>query len=241
MVQRVARILDVLHDAAAARAPAPSLTEVAGRSSIPLTSTHRLLRQLVGERFVERNGAGYSLGPRLFELGEHTTQRLELRRVALPFMQDLFEVTRQVVQLGVLDRRHVVYVEKIGGHRQVPSPSRLGGRVEATCTALGKAMLAYDDDAYAEAVEGVALAQLTKWSITDKERLRDDLLEVRKRGFAVDREEAALGLACVAAPLTSHGRVVGAISVSVSAGSFDVDRLAPAVRSVALAIGRRLR
>lgn len=216
------------------------LTEIARRAELPLTTTHRLTRELKRHNLIDSANAGMQLGTRLFELGEHVPRKRRLRDAALPFMEDLYEVTHETVQVGVLDGADVLYIEKIAGHRQTRSPSRVGGRVCATCTALGKAMLAFGPVETLDRVIAAGISARTPYSITDIPSLRAAIAGIAEAGFATDREEAALGLACIAAPIRVGDAAVAALSVTMPVARFDPDRWAPAVRTAARSIGRAL-
>jgi DNA-binding IclR family transcriptional regulator len=158
-------------------------------------------------------------------------------------MEDLYELTHETVQLAVLDGANVVYIEILSGHRKVPSPSRRGGRMPAYCTAVGKVLLAFSEQARETLpTPDVRLPARTPNTITDVPTLINELHEVRRTGLAFDREEAAVGLTCVAAPvLVSGGKVLAALSVSMPAdGSLTPGRVAPAVRFAALTLSRQL-
>lgn len=239
-VERTARTLNALRSWDGDRPM--RLTEVARATALPVSTTHRLLGELTKWGFVDRVDGGYQLGTRLFELGAAVPRERHLRDAALPFMQDLYEVTHGTIHLAVLDGHHVLYLEKLSGHRAANAPSRIGGRVPATCTAVGKAQLA---ELGADAVDDIVTAglqRLTRYSITNPARLRAELDDARRHGYAVDREEAALGLGCVAAVVRRGpaGPVIGAISVSMPMRDLDTDRLAPAVRSVTISLSRTL-
>ena len=120
-----------------------SLAELVRRTRLPKSTVHRMLGELVSLRLLERVGTGYRLGSRLFELGMRAGVERGLMEVAIPFMEDLYERTHETVHLGVREGTEVVYVAKIGGHRQAAAPSRVGGRMPLHCTAIGKALLAF--------------------------------------------------------------------------------------------------
>jgi DNA-binding IclR family transcriptional regulator len=138
----------------------------------------------------------------------------------------------------------VLYVEMLSGHRKVLTPSRVGGRMPAHCTGVGKVLLAYDDGARARLARATEpLAAVTPRSVTDPARLLAELAEVRRRGIALDREEAAENLVCVAAPLLTGPRVAAAgLSVSMPAdGRLQPRDVEPALRQAAQRLGRTLR
>lgn len=217
------------------------LTELAARASLSKTTTFRLVGDLVRLGLLEREGERYRLGGTLFELGSLVPRRHDLRETALPFLQDLFESTRQTVHFGIRDDHDVVYVERIHGHDAVPLPSRIGGRLPLTCTAIGKALLAFSGLELAEAVLAEPLPQLTPFSITDPLRLRTALEQTQVSGLAYEEQEAALGVSCIAAPVFSGAVAVAAMSVAVPREQFRPATLAPAVRTAALGLSRMLR
>lgn len=217
------------------------LTELAARANLSKTTTFRLAGDLVRLGLLEREGECYRLGGTLFELGSLVPRRQDLRETALPFLQDLFESTRQTVHFGIRDDRDVVYLERIRGHDAVPLPSRIGGRLPLTCTAIGKALLAFSGPELADAVLADPLPSLTPFSITDPVRLRTALEQTQVSGLAYEEQEAAPGVSCIAAPVFAGAVAVAALSVAVPREQFRPAHLAPAVRTAALGLSRTLR
>jgi DNA-binding IclR family transcriptional regulator len=216
-----------------------SLGEIAGHAGVPKPTAHRIVTSLVAEGALERGHDGYRLGLRLFELGERVHMKRDVREAALPFLQDLYGATHHTVHLAVLEGRDVVYVERIRGHDPVPLPSSVGGRQPAHCTAVGKALLAHRADVMA-ILATTRLRAKTRHTITDPAVLEHDLARVRTRGVAIDREEAVLGVHCVAAPIFVDGAAIASLSVSGPSSKIDVDALVVAVRSAASGVGRTL-
>jgi DNA-binding IclR family transcriptional regulator len=208
-----------------------TLADLSHRARLPKSTVHRLAEQLRELGWLERDHNGYRIGMRLFELGGLALQRNQLRDAAFPYLYALTSSTGLSVQLGVLDRGEVVYLERIlvGGYQV---PTRLGGRMPAHCTALGKAMLAFDDAA-AERVMSCDLPPRTKHTITEATALRAELGRVRASGVAFDRSEAYEGLGCVAAPIRNSGRAIGAVSVTGPIVRLDWDAMADAVQRAA--------
>ncbi|MFJ2742192.1 IclR family transcriptional regulator [Streptomyces sp. NPDC087440] len=223
--------------------PRLSLTEVVRRSGIPRSSAHRILDQLVGLRWLDREGRDYRMGMRMLELGALASHHNRLRRAALPRLHALHEQTGHLVHLSVLDGTEVVYLERIGGLDDTSVPSRVGGRMPAYCTAAGKAVLAFSEPDAAEHVIAAGLRPRTPSTLVRPASLRQELAAARDRGLAFDREEAFRGVACVAAPLRGAGRAVAAISVSCKGGATahrELERLAPAVLACSRAVWREL-
>jgi IclR family transcriptional regulator, acetate operon repressor len=220
-----------------------TLEELVSRSGLPRSTTHRLVKQLETYGFLERSRRGWRLGVALFELGQLVPRQQRLRDVALAHMEDLYEATRETVQLAVLDDGDVLYVEIISGHRKVETPSRRGGRMPAHCTALGKVMLAFSPDVGRTWLSAhPTLEARTPRTIMDPGELARELQECRKAGVAYDREESRLGLTCVAAPIfASDGSVRAALSVSMPLGGrITPAQVAPAVRIGGRAVSRQL-
>lgn len=236
VLNRAVDILDAFH---AGPELSVSLAELARRTGLPKPTVHRFLAALETLGLVERFGTGYQLGLRLFELGERVPRKHALREAALPFMQDLYEATHDTVHLAVLEGTDVVYLERIRGHRSAKVASRVGGRLPAACTGVGKALLAFDDDAARRVLAG-PIEPRTRYSITDPRVLADELVRIRNDGVAFDREENTIGITCAAAPILVRGRAVGAVSVTGSPPTLDVDRIASAVKIAALGIQRTL-
>ncbi|MGW0190887.1 IclR family transcriptional regulator [Streptomyces sp. NPDC003362] len=217
------------------------LAELSERAGLPKPTVHRLAADLVRLGWLERSGAQYRLGAKLFELGSLVPHRLDLRETALPFLQDLFEATRETVHLGVREGMDVVYLERIHGHEALQLPSRIGGSLPLTCTGVGKALLAFSGVELLEEVLSSPLPSLTPYSITDSDRLRLALEKIQVSGLAYEEQEAALGVSCIAAPVFAGGTTVAALSVAVPRPRFSPARLAPAVRTAALGLSRVLR
>ncbi|MFE8957455.1 IclR family transcriptional regulator [Streptomyces massasporeus] len=217
------------------------LSELSMRTGLPKPTVHRLAADLVRLGWLERTGPRYRLGAKLFELGSLVPHRLDLRETALPFLQDLFEATRETVHLGVREGMEVVYLERIHGHEALWLPSRIGGSLPLSCTGVGKALLAFSGDELTEEVLSRSLPSLTPHSITDPARLRMALEKIRVSGLAYEEQEAALGVSCIAAPVFAGGATVAALSVAVPRERFSPAQLAPAVRTAALGLSRVLR
>jgi hypothetical protein len=125
-------------------------------------------------------------------------------------------------------------------HRRVPISTRLGGRLPAHCTALGKAMLAFSSDEVRNSVGSAKLVAKTPRSITDPVALEAELLRITRDRTAVDNEELVSGVVCVAAPVFRDGAVIAAVSVTGPKARIDPHRVAAAVQTAARGISRRL-
>lgn len=210
------------------------VSELARRAGLSKSTTFRLLGMLERNGVVERAGVAYRLGPTIRDLGDQVSTREHdlIRDVLTPFLADLYEATHFTVQLAALAGTEVIYLNKLEGHRRLRTPSRIGGRMPAYCTAVGKMLLAHHPDAF-EATLQRPRHQWTEATITDEEKFRAELWRIRKNGVAIDRGEALDSLVCIAAPVTGKGgEVIAALSVSGDVQSFRPERFASVLRRV---------
>ncbi|WP_307217346.1 IclR family transcriptional regulator [Microbacterium sp. SORGH_AS_0888] len=244
MLQRIMRLLSAFDE------DAPELTaaQLAARSGLPLSTVHRLLAQLVAEGVVGRAGSyGYTVGARLWEIGELSPIALRLRETALPHMVRLYEATGENVHLAVLDAptprtATVLFAGRLTGRASVPTLGRGGGRHPLHTTGVGKALLATCDDAWLDAYLAAPLLPETTLSITDPAVLRAEVDTVRVRGYATTHGEMTLGNVSVAAPLGLVSDLPrAAIGVVAHADETLERRLAPIVVQAAKELTRALR
>jgi len=194
-----------------------------------------MLERLVQLRWLRRHGRDYELGMRLVELGSLAVHQDRLHRAAQHYLHELHRATGLVVHLAVLDGTDVVYLEKIAGSLGAAVPTRVGGRQPAHCTAVGKALLAFSDRLDGDDL----LARKTKYSISTRRQLAEELSATRARGFAYERSESVAGFGCVAAPIGEPGEPMAAVSVCGPLDRMTFDhRLAGPVRTTALNIWR---
>ncbi len=216
-----------------------SIRQLAATSELPRSTVHRLVAEMRDAGLVESIPEGHRLGLRLFELGGTALRQHHVEALARPYMEDLFERTRYLVQLAVLQGNDILYLARVGnqGHRRVAS--HVGGRVPATCTAAGKALLAFDRVAL-DAVVANGLVGRTRHSLTDPVVLRHSLLDVERTQIAFDVEEARAGLACAASPVFIDGRARFALSASTAVENFDPRMIGAATRRTASRLSRVL-
>lgn len=216
------------------------VSEVAVRADLPKSTVSRLVSSLVRQRYLERDGKLIHLGLRLFELGQLAEEPRELRFTALPVMAELRNRTGETVHLAIRDGHEMVCISIMRGRSAEQVVPRIGGRIPAHATALGRAMLAFCDGADVDAVISSGLAAWTPRTIVEPERLKRELAGIRRTRVAVELGEFTADASSAASPVLSSGAAVAAISVSGRTGEFDPDRSAPAVREAALALTRRL-
>ncbi|GAB3467537.1 IclR family transcriptional regulator [Actinophytocola sediminis] len=219
-----------------------TLAELVRRTGLAKSTALRLLTELTEWELVERTPGGLRLGMRLFELGSLVPRQRGLRELAAPFLADLFEATHETVHLAIVDGSEVVYVQKLDSRSGPKVPSRVGGRLPAHCTGVGKALLAFSPQETVDAVLADGLRRRAPRTVVAPGLLRQELAEIRQRGVATEHEESTVGITCVAAPvLGADGTAVAAVSITGWVNRLETARYAPAVRTAALGISRTLR
>jgi DNA-binding IclR family transcriptional regulator len=217
------------------------VSAIARRAGVPKSTAFRLLSNLEAGGYVERDGKDYQLTLKIYELGKHVKngRTRELRDLANPYLTELHLRTGWVAHLAILDGTDVLYLDKVSGIRAIRTPTRVGGRMPATCTGLGKALLAASDNATVHKAVVDGLKPQTRYSISSPKRLINELHRVKEEGIALDCEEAALGLTCVAAAVATKGSLSAAVSASGATNRFDQSRAVRRdVRSTASEIAR---
>ncbi|MXW94780.1 MAG: IclR family transcriptional regulator [Acidimicrobiaceae bacterium] len=241
----VASAATVLKTFTAAR-PDWGVSDLATHLGRSTSSVHRILSTLADEKLLEQDPetGRYKLGLALFDLAAAVPSQRTLQEAVLLPMTDLRNATRETVQVGVLDGRHVVYVERLDSPHSLRFFSEFGRRADAHCTSTGKALLAYTPTSRLERLlRGWDLPQRTEHTIIDHNALGAELRRIRRRGFATNRHESAVGVVSIAAPIRDQRRTaIAAISVAGPAERLDErqDSIAQAVTHMALAASRRL-
>jgi DNA-binding IclR family transcriptional regulator len=235
------RLLAVL-DAFGPRNRALSLSDIARRSGLSLSTAHRLVHELVSWGALERDLNGcYSIGVRLLELAALAPRGLDLREAAFPCLDDLHHRTRGNVHLAVRDGMQVVYVEAIRACATHPTSGKAGDRWPLHATGTGLVLLAFADRELQEQALGRPLERYTPLTITDPAQLRRKLAQVRQSGYAVAVGQITLPDLVVAVPVRDpFGGLAAAISVVVESARAKPQVLARVSDEAATEITRRL-
>jgi DNA-binding IclR family transcriptional regulator len=235
------KVLDVL-GAFGTEARQLTLSAIARRSGLALSTAHRVVAELVAWGALERGDDGlYRIGLRLYEVGALAPRGVALRDAAMPFMEDLYEITHEVVQLGVREGTELVFTERLAGRSSVGVHTQVGLRFPLPASGAGLVLLAFAPHDVQEAVLGGPFQAFTSKTITDPALLRTRLAEVRRSEIAVSDGQVTLDSLSVGAPVRDpSGAVVAAVSIVVHAGSQDASLLAPLVLTAARGISRSL-
>jgi DNA-binding IclR family transcriptional regulator len=225
--------------------PRHTLLDLSRQVKVPKGTLYRLLESLCAAEFLEQDEMGtYVLGVKAFEVGSAYLAQLDFPQTARRSLEQLAAASRETASLGVLSHGEVVYVAIERAQREIGIQSQVGTRHPAHCTALGKVMLAdLPDQEVVRLLEQTGMPARTEYTITSPAAMLAELHAVRQRGYAIDNEERAYGVKCVAAPIRSaEGRVIGAISASGPAFRVTAETLPAliaAVTAAATAASRR--
>lgn len=198
------------------------VTELARRLGLHKNNVFRLLATLQQSGYIEqsRQTDRYRLGTRCLELGHAYSRDHTLMKRSRPILEELSRKTGETAHIGVLRDFEVVHLDGVQADQLLLTALRVGRRLPAHCTALGKVLVGCGDKAlretYGQSIRSSSLlTPRTGATIVDSDKLFDQLGTVSARGFAVDSEECERGMSCVAAPVFgSEGDVVAALSVS---------------------------
>jgi DNA-binding IclR family transcriptional regulator len=214
-----------------------NLGKLSERLGLTKSTTHRLASALVEQRYLTfTHREGYSLGPKLLELGYQARQQMDIPRLARPHLEQLSASSQDTVHLGVLQDGSALYLDKIPGNRRINIGSRVGERHPLATTGLGKALLLDDTEetwrAHLDAELGASASKAAWPAWADLMRRYTQL------GHAFDLEENEQGIRCVAAPVRDvSGAIVAAISCSSAAQYMDDERMASLADDVKRAAG----
>jgi len=211
-----------LLDALAAQSDPVTLKDLALTTGLHPSTTHRILNDLVLARYVERVDNGlYQLGMRLLELGSLVKGRLNVREAAIDAMRDLHQLTGQTVNLSVQQGDEIVYIDRAWSERSGMQVVRaIGGRAPLHLTSNGKLFLSAADPRQVRTyATRTGLTGSTRNSITELDKLEQELAHVRELGYARDNEELEMGVRCIAAGIYDDtGKLVAGLSISAPSG-----------------------
>jgi len=227
-----------------------SISDLAKKSKLKLTTAHRLLFTLMDKGFVEQEETTqkYRLGIKTFEIGNAALAALDLRNISRPYLKELAEKVNETANLAILDNAEVVYIDQVESTNIVIVKmfARIGGRGPAYCTGTGKVLLAdLNPDELKRRLSKVTFNKFTDRTITDINELIKVLKDIKKSGYALDFSERDEGVTCIAAPIKNYeGRCQAAISVSGPEPRMSMSRInqeiLPVIRDAAWEISRKM-
>ncbi len=206
------------------------LSDLAIRTGLSTSTVHRLLATLESRRFVQfdRTESKWHVGARSFTVGATFARRRNFSAQAVPYLRKLRDLTRETANLAVVDDEFIVVLTRAESREIMRSLTKVGGRVAMVASGVGKAVLAtYADEDVNAIIRHHGMPRLTEKSIVRPSDLFRELEKVRRQGFAIDDEEACMGLRCIASVVYNDcSEPLAAISVSGMTSRLTDDRLA---------------
>lgn len=197
-----------------------TLSQIAQRTGMALSTTHRVVAELAEWGALERGEDGaWHVGLRLWEITSGCPRTQILRDAALPFMQDLYEATHENIQLAVREGTELVFVERITGHRSVQLLTAVGTRFPVGSTGMGRVLLAHAPRDIQEEVLESPLRAWTPHTVTDPRTLRAQLDRIRREQVFISDRQLSQDTVAVAAPVRigRTGPVSAALGIVVAA------------------------
>ena len=205
------------------------LSDLAVRTGLSPSTVHRLLATLESRRFVQfdRAESKWHVGMRSFTVGASFARRRNFTAQAIPYLRKLRDLTRETANLAVVDDEFIIVLTRMESREIMRSLTKVGGRVAMVTSGVGKAVLAtYSDEDVGAVIRHHGMPRLTEKSIVRPSDLFKELEKIRKQGFAIDDEEACMGLRCIAAVVYNDcAEPLAAISVSGMTSRLTDDRL----------------
>jgi DNA-binding IclR family transcriptional regulator len=239
VLTRTVRILRLF----TAGSPTLTVSEIARRGDLPLSTAHRLVGELVDLGVLERDtGKTVRMGVQVWEWAARSSRALGLRETAMPYLEDLQSVVRQHTQIGVLEGTDVLYLERLSAREATKNVTKIAGRLPIHATSAGLVLLAHAPQELQEQVLSGPLRRYTQNTVTDPGELRRLLAEIRKQGFVAADQMITPGSLGLAAPVHGPGGdVVAALSLVLPAGDEKrrqhIGALMATARSISRALG----
>lgn len=213
VLQRAVRILEVFdadHDAL-------SVSEIAQRAGLPLSTTSRLIEQLIGGGLLRRDAhRRVRIGVRLWELASRASPTRGLRDVAMPFLEDLHAVVGHHVQIGVLESDEVLFIERLSASAAVINMTRIASRLPLHASSSGLVLLAHAPVAFQNRIAARKLPRFTDQTIDDPNVLRITLAQIRRTGYSLCPGHIHPDATGIAVPIRNNDEnVIGALSIIV--------------------------
>lgn len=192
-----------------------SILELTESSGMGKSTVHRILGTFKSIGYVDQNKDNLKYFPtlKIFQLGTKASNRIPLKKIIRPYLQEIFDKCHETVNFGIVDGGDLIYLDKIVTSEPLRVDLEIGNKVSAYCTGIGKAILAFTDGVDVSKIDFV---KKTENTVDSPEKFLEQLEFIRKYGYCVEHEEYIPGLTCIAVPLKNRdGRALAGISISV--------------------------
>lgn len=200
--------------------PILRLTDITGKLGISKATVFRYVSTLKDLGYLKKNDKfkGYKLTVKVLDLGFAALNGLGFLDISTPYLEELAHRCQESASMAVLDGFYVVYVARTATKRWMSTNLQIGVKLPAYCTSLGKILLAYRPfSEVKEILKGGELKAYTPYTVTDINRLKEVLIEIRENEYSINNQELEIGLRSAAAPIRDEkGEVIAAINISMS-------------------------
>jgi IclR family transcriptional regulator, KDG regulon repressor len=207
-----------------------SILELTESSGMGKSTVHRILGTFKSMGYVDQNKDNLKYFPtlKIFQLGTKASNRIPLKKIIRPYLQEIYDKCHETVNFGIVDIGDLIYLDKIVTSEPLRVDLEIGNKVSAYCTGIGKAILAFTDGLD---VSKINFVKMTEKTVDSPEKFLEQLEFIRKNGYIVEREEYIPGLTCLAVPIRNReGRALAGISISVPSMRLDEHRKNDLVR-----------
>lgn len=195
-----------------------SIAELSAVTDLPKSTIHRILTTYAERHYIEKDEETciYSLGYKFVEIASIYLNKIVLKTEATPIMHEMATIFDAISYLGVLENNEVMYLERVEKVNTLRLYTQIGKREPLHCTALGKILMAaLPDEQFEHIAHQLTYTAFTPNTITNYEDYKKEILEVRQKGYAVDRGEHVVTDNCLAVPIYDYtGKVMAAMSIS---------------------------
>ncbi|MFD0944543.1 IclR family transcriptional regulator [Savagea faecisuis] len=198
------------------KTPQLSVTDISKTLNLPKSTTHRLIKELVVEGFLRQDekNAKYMLGFSILGLGGVVRSHKEIYLEAQPLLAQLVDRFQLPVHICVMEQRNIVYLMREMGEIPMKLITKTGRRNDLHCTAEGLAILAFKSKPVIESVLMQPLKKYTQYTLTDADALKEEILNVHYKQFAITKNTYAIGYSSYAAPIQDYtGEVVSSLAI----------------------------
>lgn len=221
------KLLDILEIIAESKSP-KTINDVVSMCGMSRPNVYRYLTTLQNNDYILQNADGtYHLGPKLLYLSKQYLHQFNWLQAAQDIMKELSRTSNETVHMGILDKNEIVYMARVDSSQSIRMFSEIGSRNPVYCTAMGKALLAFMDKNLRESIlNQIELNARTENTITDMNRLKDELETIKRNGYAIDDIENESGVRCIGTVINdAYGQAVCALSISGPAFRLNLENL----------------
>jgi len=229
-VERSIKVLDFIADTMVYESSeGVTFSEICKHMDLSKSTVFGFLSTLEHYDYISKNTSThkYTLGTKLFELGQIYHNNLDIRKIAQPLIAELSSIVNETVHLAILSNDEIIYIDKIDSPHSIGMISKIGRRNYVHCTGVGKSIISeMDDTQLNRIIENKGLPKLTDHTLHTLDTLKENLALIRTRGYSFDKEEIELGLHCIAAPIRNHqGQIVAAVSIAAPTSRITFEQL----------------